>query len=171
MKILKLIENNNLCNAKLALDQANSSNIIELCEKYLKFLTEYRDELYKLRGTPEINLVQSSTLARELAEQIRKSIRSTVETTTQERNHTESLLKSFTAISGYDAVKTFNQLKYKGFNNWELCANQVRLENGNDIESIKLQEAIETASLLRREAFITDKTTFFTDLNIRIGTK
>jgi hypothetical protein len=161
MLMIKLLENDTLLNAEFALNQANCSNIIELCEKYIKLLTEYREELYKFRGAPEINLFQATSLARELAEQTRKSIRSAVEMTTRERNHTESLLKSFTAISGYEAVKTFNQLEYKGFTDWELRANQVRLENDVNNEKITLQEAVETASLLRREAYISYKTTFF----------
>lgn len=160
MLIVKLLVNENLLNAEYDLNRANSGNIVEHCRNYLLLLTEYREELYKLRGTPEVNLQQSSTLARELTEQVRKAIRSAVEITTRERNQTESLLKSFTSISGYEAIETFNQLKYKGADNWELRAGGARHKNSADAELMTIQEVVETAGLLRREAYIADKTTF-----------
>ena len=160
MLIIELLVNENLIKAEFALNQANSGNIIELCRDYLQLLTEYRDELYKLRGVPETTLPQSS-LARELVEQVRKSIRTAIEITTRERNKTELLLKSFTSISGYEVVDTFNRLKYRGFDNWELKANSVNSHNNGGFDQIAMQEAIETAGLLRREAYIAGKTIFF----------
>jgi hypothetical protein len=160
MLIIELLVNENLIKAESALNGANSGNLIELCREYLRILTEYRDELYKLRGIPEINLEQQSSLARELVEQVRKTIRSAIEITTRERNRTELLLTSFTSISGYEVVDTFNQLKYKGFDNWELKANSVNSQNNGGFEQIAIQEAIDAASLLRRESYITDKTVF-----------
>lgn len=160
MEITDLLANKRLLDAKSALDRANVGDIIELCENYIKLLTEYRDELYAFRGTPEINLIQANSVDREKAEQSRKSLRTALEFTTQERNHTELLLKSFTAISGYEAVNTFNQLEYNGFSDWELRSN--RIQSGQAVESgLNIQEAVETASLLRRNAYLTDKTTFF----------
>lgn len=161
MLILEMLFNEKLYKAESDLNQANSDNIIELCREYLQILTEYREDLYKLRGSPKINLQQSSGLARELVEQVRKAIRSTVEITTMKRNRTELLLESFTSISGYEAVDTFNQLKYKGFDNWELKANSVHSRNKEGFEQIAIREAVETASRLRREAYIASKTTFF----------
>ncbi len=162
MLIVNLLVNENLRNAEFALNQANSNDIIELCRGYLSALKEYRDELYKLRGTPEINLQQPSRLARELTEQVRKAIRSALEITTRERNQTENLLESFTSISGYEAVETFNQLKYKGFNSWEVRASGIRLkDNAENNEKLSIEEAVETASLLRRKAYLGQKITFF----------
>jgi hypothetical protein len=160
MLIIKLLVNENLLNAESALNQADSGNIIELCRKYLLLLNTYRDELAKLRGAPEISLRQSSALARELTEQVRKAIRSAIEITTRERNQTESLLNSFTSISGYEAVETFNRLHYKGFDNWELQASGVRSERNAENELLSIQDAVETAGLLRREAYITKKISF-----------
>ena len=160
MLIVELLVNENLLKAEFALNQANSGNIIELCRNYLQMLNEYRDELYKLRSSPEISLQQSTPLARELTEQVRKAIRSAIEITTRERNKTESLLESFTSISGYEAIDTFNRLKYKGFDNWELGANSIRSGDNGSSGQMTMQEAVDTASLLRREAYITHKTTF-----------
>ena len=160
MLMVELLVNENLLKAEFALNQANSGNIIELCREYLRILTEYRDELYKLRGSPEITLQQSSSLARELTQQVRKAIRSAVEITTRERNKTESLLESFTSISGYEAIDTFNRLKYKGFDDWQLGANSIRPGNNGNEGQMTMQEAVDAASLLRREAYIMFKTTF-----------
>ena len=159
MLIVKLLVNENLLNAESALNKADSGNIIELCRKYLLLLNVYRDELSKLRGTPEISFQSSSSLARELTEQVRKAIRSAIEITTRERNQTESLLNSFTSISGYEAVDTFNHLQYKGFDNWELQAGGVRSKSHTE-ELLTIQDAVVTAGLLRREAYITEKITF-----------
>jgi hypothetical protein len=160
MLIIEMLVNENLIKAEFALSKANSGNIVELCREYLQILTEYRAELYKLRNVPEINLEQPSALARELVDQARKAIRSAIEITTRERNQTEIMIDSFTAISGYEAVITFNRLKYKGFDNWELKASAVYSRNNGGFEQIALQEAIEAASLLRRESYLRDKTLF-----------
>lgn len=163
MLIVKLLVNENLLNAESALNQANSENIIKLCQNYLLLLTEYRDELSKLRASAEINFQQSSPLARELTEQVRKAIRSAIEITTRERNQTESLLNSFTTISGYQAVDTFNQLKFKGSDNWKLYSGGV-CRNGNaendENEMMPIREAVDMAGSLRREAYIAQKMVF-----------
>ena len=162
MLIIEMLFNENLIKAESELSQARSDNIIDLCQKYLKILTEYREDLYQLRGSEKINFQQSTSLARELVDQVRKAIRSSVEITTLKCNQTELLLKSFTSISGCEAVSTLNQLKFKGFDDWELGANSVCPKKNKEIEPVAIQEAIETACLLRREAYINDKTTFFT---------
>ncbi|HEY8560363.1 MAG TPA: hypothetical protein VIL74_08290 [Pyrinomonadaceae bacterium] len=160
MLIIEMLVNENLIKAEAALNRANSGNIVELCREYLQILTLYRAELYKLREIPEINLEQPSALARELVDQVRRTIRTAIEITTRERNRTELLLDSFITISGYDAVNTFNRLKHKGFDNWELKANALYSRNNGGFEQIAMPEAIEAASLLRRESYIRDKTLF-----------
>lgn len=150
----------NLIKAGSDLKQANSGNIIELYRNYLRVLRAYREDLYKLRGSPKINLQQSSGVARELVEQVRKAARSSVEITTLNRNQTELPLESFTSTSSYAAVDNFNRLKFKGFDNWEVKANSINSQNDGGFDQIAMNEAIETASLLRREAYIADKTTF-----------
>jgi len=161
MLIVEMLINENLLKAETDLNQANCDNIIECCRRYLQMLTEYRKDLYKLRGSSEKKFRQTTPLARELFEQVRKAIRSAVEVTTRECHRTELLLNSFTSITGYEAVKTFNRLKYRGLDNWELKANSVNSHNTDGFDQIAMQEAIETASLLRREAYIAGKTVFF----------
>jgi hypothetical protein len=160
MLMINLPVNENLLNGERKLKRATCENIIELCEKYLQLLNEYRDELYKFRGTSEINLRQSLPLARELVEQKRSAIRTELETIARKRNETESLLQSFTSINGYEAVKTFNRLEYKGFSSWELRANEVRPRHDDNNERMTIREAVDTASLLRREAYIVYQVTF-----------
>ena len=145
--------------AKQNVEAAVSTNIIERCQKYLSLLTAYRDELYKFRGTPEIDRYQKSLLAREAIDNVRKEIRAAVETATRERNKIEALLKSFTAISGYEALETLNRCQYKGFNNWELKAGGVKHLSGTEADKISIQEAVVIASLLRRSEYLTLQTT------------
>ena len=158
---LLILVNENLINAEIALKQATSENVVQLCQDYLLLLSKYRDQLYLLRGTPEICLHRPSVLARELVEQTRKAIRTSLEAITKERNKTELLLKSFTSINGYEATKTFNRLAYKGFNNWELGAGRVRPKGGTANQQMSIQEAVERASQLRRDAYIRNKIAFF----------
>jgi hypothetical protein len=160
MKIINLLINENLLDAEIALSKATSDNIVELCRNYIKLLGEYRDQLYDLRGIPEINLKESSVLGRKLVEQARKAVRAAVEITVRERNKTESLLESFTSINGHEAAETFNQLKYKGFDNWELRAKGIRRKDGNGDEPIPIEDAVDLAGKFRRDAYVADKTTF-----------
>jgi len=150
----------NLLDAESALQRATGDDIIQLCRDYLLLLSKYRDQLYELRGTPEICLQQISTAARELVEQTRRAIRTSLEITTKERNEVETLLKSFTSINGYEAAKTFNRLNYQGFDNWESSAGGLRLKSESGDKRMSIQEAVETAGRLRREAYIAHKIIF-----------
>lgn len=157
---LLILVNENLQNAAAALQKGTSENVVQLCRDYLLLLSKYRDGLYQLRGTPEVCLQQSSMVARELVEQTRKAIRTSLETTTKERNETEALLKSLTSINGYEATRTFNQLAYLGFDNWELKAGGVRSPDDRSEQHLSIQEAVAAAGNLRREAYAAHKTIF-----------
>lgn len=161
MKIINLPINADLKKVQFALSQATYDDIIELCQDYLQKLNAYRDELYQVRNKPELNLNQQSTLERDLIEQSRKAVRSAIEFTVRERNKTQSLLDSFTVISAYQATETFNKLKYKGLDNWELQSSGVRLKDTNNDEFMTIQQAVETAGKLRREAYIEHNITFY----------
>lgn len=157
---LLILVNENILNAEIALQQATSENVVQLCRDYLALLSIYRDRLYELRGAPEICLQQPSAIARELVEQTRKAIRTSVEITTKARNEIEFLLKSLTSINGFEAATTFNRLKYQGFDNWEVKAGGLRLKNETGDKRMSIQEAVDTAGRLRREAYIAHKITF-----------
>jgi hypothetical protein len=137
--------------SRLALDRASSDNIIELCKQYLALLAACRVELYKLPD--ELRLGSSSSQSREDVAGIRKAVRAAIEHNTLERNRTEALLLSFTAVSGYEAAATLNVVKYQDRDTWELRAGGVGCKNspGN---KMSVQEAVAKASLLRREAHI-----------------
>ena len=161
MLIIELLINENLNKIESDLNRADSGNIVELCRKYAQILSEYRENLYKLRGSTEINLQPPSPFARELIGQVRRAIRLAVEITARKYNKTELLLESFTSISVYEAVKTFNRLGYKGFYDWELGGNTVFSQRHGKIQQIAIPEAVDAASLLRREAYIADRSVFF----------
>ena len=143
--------------AKASLQTATIENVVERCQKYLKLLDDYRDKLYKFRGSAEINRQQKTDLSIEAVHILRKQIRRAVEQTTSERNKIEDLIKSFVAINGYDAAQTFNRLRYKGFDDWALKAGGVHFGAGEQSDVLSIQEAVATAGLLRREEYVANQ--------------
>ena len=142
-----------LLKARLALNGASSENIIELCKQYLVLLAEYRTELYTLPETFDLN-PRSETSSGAKTDDIRKAVRAAIEQTTRERGWAEALILSFTAISGYGAVETFNRQRYKGHDDWKLSAGGLSFTDGTRAQKITIQEAVEVASLLRREEHV-----------------
>lgn len=145
--------------ARFALDGATSENIIELCQHYLALLADYRDELYSLPDKLNLNPQSMSSSTGADIGRIRKAVRAAIEHTTREREWAESLILSFTAVSGYGAVETFNRQKYKGHDDWKLSVGGVSFRDGTGGQKMTIQEAVETASLLRREEHIAGKAT------------
>lgn len=143
-----------LHNARAALDEATSENIIELCKQYLVLLADYRTELYKLPDKLNLNQRSGTSSTQADVDGTRKVVRAAIEHTTLERQWAEALILSFTAISGYGAVETFNRQRYKGHDDWELSAGGVSFRDGAGVQRMPIQEAVETASLLRREEHI-----------------
>ena len=136
-----------------ALNRATSESIIEQCKQYLALLTEYRGRLFELQGTPAVTQPSPSpSLTEEVPD--RKTIRAAIERTTRERNRTQLLLLSFTTVSGYEAVEIFNQRKYEGHDDWELRASGVKFRGGDDTDLMTIQEAVDLAGMLRREAYV-----------------
>jgi hypothetical protein len=140
--------------SKHAVNSATSESIVKQCQEYLALLAEYRNQLYELRGTPGLNQ-QSPSLTEEVPE--RKTIREAIERTTRERNRTQLLLLSFTTVSGYEAVEIFNRRNYGGHDDWELRASGVKFRGGDNSDLMTVQEAVDLASLLRREDHLAQK--------------
>lgn len=141
--------------ASEALERATSGNLVKFCTQYLALLAEYRDELYRLQGTPGINQQAVSSLSSEEIDLNRKEARLAIEHTTRERNKAAALLRSLLTISGYEAVEILNRQRYNGHDNWMLNAGGVRPSSGsNGDEKMTIQEAVDTASLLRREEYV-----------------
>lgn len=134
--------------SRQAVNSATSQSIVKQCKEYLALLAEYRSQLYELQGTPGLNQ-QSASLSEEVPD--RKTIREAIERTTQERNRTQLLLLSFTTVSGYEAVEIFNRRHYGGHDDWELRASGVKFRGGDTSDLMTVQEAVDLASLLRRE--------------------
>src|SRR5688500_9422490 len=96
-----------LNHARRALKTASVENIIDLCKRYLALLAEYRSQLFKLNGTPDVRPPPASSASpKQLV--ARKAMRTAIENTTRERNRIEMLLLSITTVSGYEAVELFN---------------------------------------------------------------
>jgi len=145
--------------ARRALDGATSETIIERCRQYLALLAEYRSELYKLADTLGDSLRSVGSSSREDFVSIRREVRVAIEEFTEEHNRTVTLLHSFTKVSGYNAVATLNRQKYRGRDNWELRASGVRFGGGSHADLMTIQEAVDMASLLRREEYIAGNST------------
>ena len=142
-----------LHNTRRALEAANTENIIELCKKHLALLAEYRSHLYNLR--PRYNSNQRSVHVPSPEDvNDRKVVRAAIENTTQERNRTEMLLFSLTTVSGYEAAKTFNRLKYMGHVDWELRASGIKFSGGTSRDLLRISEAVDIAALLRRDEYV-----------------
>lgn len=156
----------NLYRARDSLKRATSKNIIELCKQYLSLLSEYRSQLYELQGTSGIDQLSATLSSPQDLTATRKSIRAAIETTTKERNRTEKLLLSFTTVSGYEAVEIFNRRNYEGHNDWELRASGVKYGGNSGRNLMTIQQAVDTASLMRREEHIEENKVQQADANI-----
>ncbi len=152
--MLNLESEEKLYDAKHALDTATTENVIELCKEYLAALAQYRSELYELAGTPRINLQTKSSPESRDVDSARKAVRVAIEDTTQERNRIEALLLSFTVVSGYGAVETLNRRKHKNSDQWEVKAGGVRANDSVADSKMTIQEAVDTASVLRRKEYL-----------------
>ena len=136
--------------SKHAVNTATSESIVKQCKEYLALLAEYRNQLYELRVTPGLNQQSASPpLSEEVPD--RKTIREAIERTTRERNRTQLLLLSFTTVSAYEAVEILNRRSYGGHDDWELRASGVKFRGGDYSDLMTVQEAVDLASLLRRE--------------------
>jgi len=139
--------------SRQAVNRATSETIVRQCKEYLALLADYRSQLYELQGAPGLNEQSTSpSLTEEVPD--RKTIREAIERTTRERNRTQLLLLSFTTVSGYEAVEIFNQRNYEGHDDWELRASGVKFRGGDNSDLMTVQEAVDLASLLRREAHL-----------------
>jgi hypothetical protein len=139
--------------AKEALKRATCENIIELCKGYLALLAEYRSTLYELQWTSRTRQRFASSTPGDMA-LTRRTVRAAIENTTKERHGTELLLLSLTTISGYEAVEIFNRRKYEGRDDWELRSSGVKSSGVSGSDVMTIQEAVDIASLLRREEYV-----------------
>jgi len=138
--------------SKHAVNRATSDNIIQQCKQHLALLADYRIQLYKLRDLPGALQPTTPSLSAEVPN--REAIRAAIEATTHDRNRTQDLLLSFTTVSGYEAVEIFNERNYEGHNDWELRASGVRFHGGDKSDLMTIQEAVDLASLLRRNDYV-----------------
>src|SRR4029078_3452995 len=136
--------------SRQAVNRATSETIVGQCKEYLALLADYRTQLYELQGTPGLN---EQSISPSLSEEVpdRKTIREAIERTTRERNRTQLLLLSFTTVSGYEAVEILNRRRYGGHDYWDLRASGVKFRGGDNSDLMTVQEAVDLASLLRRE--------------------
>jgi hypothetical protein len=126
-------------------------DVVANTEAYLLLLEEYVVRLRELKGIPSTGDASQSPFALELVGQLRGAVRSAIEHATSERNRIESLLSSFTMVSGWSAAETFNLLRYRNACDWELIGTQVRTVSHG--ANMSITDAVTEAKRLRREAY------------------
>lgn len=141
-------------NARQDVGKATAETIIEKCQDYLKLLGEYRTELYKFQRPAKFTMWPWNSSQAKGVENNSREVRLAIEQNVQERNKTVALLRSFTSVSAYEAVELFNQQRYNGHDDWILSAGGISLGSAANSEKMTIHEAVETASLLRRKAYI-----------------
>jgi len=151
MKIVKSLVNEQLLRAEADMRAGTPEDVVSHAEGYLLLLETYVNRLRDLKGIPRVADAGQSPFARELVEQIRGAIRAAIENATSERNRIESLLDSFTRVSGWNAVETFNLLQYRNACDWELIGTQVRTASRG--ANMSVTDAVLEAKRLRREAY------------------
>lgn len=135
-----------------AFDAATSVDIVASGEQYLTRLEEYLSKLYEHPAAPNHAPPQPGpSSSYEAVAAMTEAVRGVIEQTTRERDRVSALLVSFTEMTVGEAVETLNSRKYKGRDTWKLRAGVVTDGGG---ESMGLQEAVDAASLLRREEYI-----------------
>jgi len=154
MKFLDVFVNDGVLSAEIALREASSETVVDLCRNYLSLLTAYRYDLRKLRSLSDDLLFSRSPLSGELISQARSAVRAVIETTVRETNRTEKLLEFFTSINVHQAAAILSTCKYLGSADWEGNASGVRFSNGVETGSMSVDKAVSTASRLRREAYV-----------------
>jgi hypothetical protein len=151
MKIARSLVNEQLLHAEAGMRAGTPDDVVVNAEEYLLLLDTYVDQLRGLKGIPRLGGADQSPFARELVEQIRATVRSAIEHATSERNRIESLISSFTMVSGWNAVETFNLLGYRNVCDWELIGTQVRTSSKG--ANMSVTDAVIEAKRLRREAY------------------
>ena len=154
MRFLDVFVNEGVLSAEIALRQASSDSVVDECWNYLSHLTAYRHDLRSLRCLSDDALYARSPLSRELITQARWAVRAVIEITVRETNRTEKLLEFFTAINVHQAAEVLNTCKYLGSANWESSSSGARFANGFETGQLSVDNAVSTASRLRREAYV-----------------
>ena len=151
MSIVRSLANKQLIQADADMRTGKPDDVVAHAEAYLMLLEEQIARLRDLRGIPRNGDAMQSPFAMELVEQIRGAMRSAIEHATNERNRIEALISSFTMVSGWSAVDTFNLLAYRNACDWQLIGTHVR--NSSKGANMSVTDAVMEAKRLRREAY------------------
>ena len=151
MSVVNALFNKELIQAEADMRAGTPDEIVARAEDYLILLEEYVAKLRTLKGIPRVADAMHSPFALELVDQVRGAVRSAIENATSERNRIETLITSFTEVSAWSAVDTFNLVHYREASDWALVGTHVRaLSNGDDMS---IPDAVDEAKRLRREAY------------------
>ena len=151
MNIVRSLDNEQLTRAEADMQAGTPDDVVAHAEEYLRLLDAHLTRLRDHKGVPRVADAGQSPFARELVEQVRGAVRASIEHVTSERNRIESLIASFTMVTGWSAAETFNLLGYRNACDWELIGTRVRsASKGADMS---VTDAVTEAKRLRREAY------------------
>ena len=151
MNIVRSIANDQLTRAEADMRAGSPDDVVAHAEEYLRLLDAHLVRLRDSKGVPRVADAGQSPFARELVEQVRGAVRASIEHVTSERNRIESLIASFTMVTGWSAAETFNLLGHRGACDWELIGTRVRsASKGADMS---ITDAVLEAKRLRRESY------------------
>src|SRR5687767_9143593 len=126
MKVIGFPVNKPLRQADDEMRKGTPDDVVEHAEAYLRLLEEHMNGLRKVKWDPSNGQVAQSSMAREITYQIRSAVRCEIEGTTSERNRVGTLIESFTMVSGWSAVETFNLHNFRNACDWELVGTGVK---------------------------------------------
>ena len=155
MQFVDLFVNENVLEAKLALNRAQSDQVVAECRRYIIALKSYCLELGKLRFAFQPDRHHRSSLERELHAQTGSAVRSAIGTAVRETDRAEKLLECITSIDVNDAAAILNTCKYLGSNNWEATSSGLQFANGFVSARLTFDQAVRIATRLRCEAHVT----------------
>ena len=157
MNIVRSLVDKELTQAEADMRAGTPDDVVVHAEQYLRLLDAHLVRLRDSKGVPRIADAGQSPFARELVEQVRGAVRASIEHVTSERNRIESLIASFTMVTGWSAAETFNLLGHRGACDWELIGTRVRsASKGADMS---ITDAVLEAKRLRREKYFESEIT------------
>lgn len=151
MKLLSLLIDHEVLKAEIELEDATAEDVLERAKVYFALLCAFRRQL---RAFTQMSAMRVTTNVGP-AERPVDPIATAIEVVESEVIRVERLIASFTTISAWEAAQIFNRVNYRGSNEWEAAANEVRTAFGT--ERMPAESAIEEAGLLLREEYAAER--------------
>jgi hypothetical protein len=152
MKALNLLIDHEVLKAEIELEGATAVNVLERAKVYFALLCAFRRQLQAFAHMTGLRPAVRPKGARgDSADRPVDPIATAIEVVESEVVRVDRLIVSFTTISTWEAAQIFNRVRYRGSNEWEAAANEVRTAVGT--ERMPAENAVEAAGMLLREEY------------------